>query len=485
VVRAWRAVALVAVLALPLLASGGVGAAGTKKGGLDLSSPAAIQSYLVSKGINPATVTWQTGTLNYAGPSCPGIGWNCTTSTQVVQLATPGGQNKFECEPEEDQVLPTDEDTNTCVIAQSGDNNKARCKLGDTDESTTQTCVIGQDGERNSADIDMSIDQKTGSDQDANQMASVEQNADERNQSQVHQTVRQRSSWGSSQTQEAYQLADVSQVANGSDNFSHVHQSQDQDESGNATTQDQNTSPQPSCFAKDANQCALVLQDNGGGKNESHLHQAIGERQSTKAPAATQTQGDLDNGNEGDIHQVNPDGVGENDDHAHQVVAQRQSGPNGTTSQEQNTDPRCCGDSQVGAKKNREFIHHATTQSASEEYASQYSQLWGEVHQVSDPANSCKIDQHARNNTDSSHESVSGTDLECGALFLITTCTNGGEVEGCTSTQEPCDVIDCDLSVDSLLPVLSLPTSPTFGRDIAMPSYTSEPADYVDPGGWW
>jgi hypothetical protein len=459
-----RILAVAGVLAIASLLVSGAGA-----GGATGIEPA---------GIDSATVVRQVGLLNYAGPSCPGVGWNCTTATNVVQVASAGGQNRFECAPEDDQVVPTDEDTNTCAIDQMGDNNKARCKLRDTEEPTSiQTCTVTQTGKRNSADIDMTIEQKTGPIQDGQQTATVKQMATERNQSQIHQTVKQRTSTSPTQMQDGYQLADVQQDATGSENFSHVHQALDQDESGSATTQEQNTKLQLPCSGKDANQCALVLQDNGGGKNDSHLHQAIGERQSTKAPSANQTQGDPANGNEGDVHQANPDGVGQNHDHAHQVVTQRQSGPNGTTSQEQNTDPRCCGGSQVGGEKNREDIHQATTQSASASNASQFSTLFGEVHQVSDPANSCKIDHHARNNSDSTHESVSGTEAECFALVLLTTCSSGGEGGTCTTT-EPC--VDC-----LALPILSLTTSPTFGRDIAMPNYTSEPAEYVDPGGWW
>jgi hypothetical protein len=71
---------------------------------------------------------------------------------------------------------------------------------------------------------------------------------------------------------------------------------------------------------------------------------------------------------------------------------------------------------------------------------------------------------------------VSGTDAECIELALLTECFSG-EGGGCTTT-EPC--LSCDL-----VPILSVPTSATFGRDIAMPDYTGEPADYTDPGGWW
>jgi hypothetical protein len=454
--------AVAGVLAITALLISGAGAGG------------AVST--ASGGIDPATVVRQVGLLNYAGPNCPGIGWNCTTATNVIQVASAGGQNRFECDP---AALGTFEATNTCVIDQSGDNNKARCKLRDTEEPSVQTCMVTQTGKRNSADIDMTIEQKVGPGQDGKQTATVVQTASERNQSQIHQMVKQQTSAGTSQLQDGYQLADVQQLTTGGSvsNFSHVHQSQDQNESGNAAMQNQNTSLPLYCDQKQANQCARVVQDNGGGENESHLHQAIGERQSTTAASATQTQGDVDNGNEGAVHQTNPFGLGENNDHAHQVLAQRQSGPNGTTNQTQDTDPRCCGGSQVGGQMNREDINQATTQSASESDASQLSTLFGEVHQGSDPANSCRIDHHARNNSDSTHESVSGTDAECIELALLTECSSSGEGGGCTTT-EPC--LSCDL-----VPILSVPTSATFGRDIAMPNYTSEPADYTDPGGWW
>jgi hypothetical protein len=499
VVRSRRAIALVAVLALPLLlASGGAGA-GTKSKGPDLSSPAAITSYLVSKGINPATVTWQTGLNNYAGPSCPGIGWNCTSATNVVQMSTPGGQNKFECTPDEDATTSNDA-TNECVIVQTEAKNKARCKLRDTGEpDESQTCDITQTGERNSADIDMTIEQKTGPAQTADQNAYVTQTADERNQSQVHQTVKQKTSAGSTQSQDAHQLANVQQEVTGSENFSHVHQSQDQDESGSATTQNQNTGTQPSCTTKNANQCAIVSQDVSdadGGKNESHLHQSTGERQSTKAPSGTQTQGEITNGQQGNIHLGNPPGVGENHDTAHQDLVQRQTSPAGTTTQRQDSgDGRCCGPTSLeGGMKNDEFIHQKSTQSSDEPSAEQDSVLFGEVHELSgdedslaplqaapaSPNNKCKIDQDARINDDSSHESVSGRDLECAALYLTTTCYSGEALpDTCTTSEAP----PCDYYCDGYL--ATLPTSPTFGRDVAMPNYDSEPSDYTDPGGWW
>ena len=66
---------------------------------LDLSSMAKIRHYLRSIGVNPRDVVVQRGHKNYAGPYCPGKGWNCTRATRVVQIATDSGQNSFVCTP--------------------------------------------------------------------------------------------------------------------------------------------------------------------------------------------------------------------------------------------------------------------------------------------------------------------------------------------------------------------------------------------------
>jgi hypothetical protein len=89
------AIALLAVAAL--LGSAGAATATSSKPVIDISTPTAVDSYLVSKGIDPASVVKQVGLNNYAGPNCPGDGWNCTTATRVAQIAAPGGQNVDEC----------------------------------------------------------------------------------------------------------------------------------------------------------------------------------------------------------------------------------------------------------------------------------------------------------------------------------------------------------------------------------------------------
>ena len=72
---------------------------------LDLSSMAKIRHYLRSIGVDPRDVVIQRGHRNYAGPHCPGKGWNCTRATRVVQIATASGQNQFKCTPSMNQVM--------------------------------------------------------------------------------------------------------------------------------------------------------------------------------------------------------------------------------------------------------------------------------------------------------------------------------------------------------------------------------------------
>jgi hypothetical protein len=74
----------------------------------------------------------QTGARNYAGPSCPGFGWTCTTSGNVIQTATPGGRNVFACTAD------------ACTVTQTAvaGGNRARCIQQGASE--TQSCTIVQ-----------------------------------------------------------------------------------------------------------------------------------------------------------------------------------------------------------------------------------------------------------------------------------------------------------------------------------------------------
>jgi hypothetical protein len=494
--------AAVGVLAALLLVTGAAGGRTPAKQ-LDLSSPAAVDTYLRSIGVDPATVVKQVGLQNYAGPTCPGLGWNCTTSTRVVQLSHENGggedegENEFQCKPASAQGSLTDPDTNTCVVVQMGRNNHAKCEEDDSAEPLSQeTCDVTQTGRQNNVEIIQRITQTAGPMQTAEQIARVTQRAIERNVSQIHQFVTQRTSTGLMQTQDGFQEADVDQAVSGSENYSHVHQAQDQSESGSATTQNQNTTGNPAfnCGNEkpgNPNQCVNVFQDAtpAGGSNASHLHQRLGERQTSTALAPSQTQGRADGGQEGNVHQENPTGVGKNVNFPDQDLRQLQSSPGGVASQTQVTDPGCCGaGTQIGGADTRELIRQNVTQSADESTASQLSSFLGQSHQfdtapepeltastasTTTPAHSCKIVQTGQNNVDGETFTASGdSQPECAALVLASQCSTAA---GCNSPPPP---PPCD---PYCVEVLASPLTPTNGLAIAMPDYVAEPATYSPP----
>lgn len=486
-----------------VLASPGAGTGSATTSGLDLRDTAAVDSYLRSIGIDPATVVRQTGLQNYAGPKCPGAGWNCSTSSRVIQLAQPGGTNVFEVSSENSQ-------NNDCELTMQdadGGQNKVHCKMRSTTEPTaTQTFTIMQfDARRNLAIVDFDIQQRNGPTQTAIQDVLVTQDATERNDVQIHETVKQSTSIGTTQKQEAQQAATVDQEATGSDNFAHVHQSQDQRESGSATDQDQNTQvfadpdddPLDDCDTEgsgksDPNACANIEQTSDGGKNEVHLHQTINEDESTKALFADQDQGSpsTQNGIEAEIDQSNPDGVGTNRKHVHQDHRQRQAGPSGVTSQRQDIDPDCCGfGTTFGGAISDDNFDQTAIQSATEgEDADQSlfvrgntTHLSGEEEELlllSNGSNSdrCTITHKAANNVDSTHGTI--REEPCFFVEVETTCQNfaeyEGEVEGCVGPEEVGE------GLTSLSTVFSLPSTATLGLPIEAPNF-GEPASFPGP----
>jgi len=487
-----RKLAVAAVAALALLLVSGAGAGSTPK--IDLSTQAAIDALLRSKGIDPATVVKQVGPHNYAGPSCPGAGWNCTTSTRVVQLSHEGddqeneGENEFVCKPTAAQQPGTSSSTNTCIIVQGGQNNHAHCEEGaSTEPLATMTCDITQAGRSNSAEIEQQITQTSAATQEGQQAARVDQDATEKNVSQIQQHVVQKTSSVDPQTQNAFQEAGVTQRVSGSQNYSHVHQTQEQNESGGAAVQKQNVTPNSTFNCGDEkpgapNQCVNVFQNAvDGGTNVSHLHQQTGEKQTSGAFLPDQTQGNAQGGQEGNVHQENPPGIGQNLNFPNQDLRQRQSSPGGVAHQVQVTDPGCCGvGTEVGGAKTIEDIDQATTQSADETAAEQNSVLFGETHHITGgesvasvaataPSDRCEITHRGRNNGGGTTFTASGnSQAQCFDLMLATACQYPNEGQPCFPT-EVC--VFCE----------SAPLTATSGADIAMPDYNSEPATYFPP----
>jgi len=92
---------LFAVFIAAAVAVGGSGAATAKERGvakIDVSTTRGVIHYLRSIHVSTRKVVIQRGLRNYAGAHCPGKGWTCArTRHTVVQIAKPGGLNRFAC----------------------------------------------------------------------------------------------------------------------------------------------------------------------------------------------------------------------------------------------------------------------------------------------------------------------------------------------------------------------------------------------------
>ena len=169
-VRAWAlglAIAAVAMLAvLPSAAAKSNGPAGAQSLG-NMSTPE-IRSYLRSLGVNTRGLVIQRGERNYAGPSCPGRAWNCTTSTRVVQVSQrqaiagdddddDDDENRFVCRRVRgpgSQTTDASPPVQSCEIMQgAASSNSATCEISTTSSGAhiSQTCLITQGGTSNTA----------------------------------------------------------------------------------------------------------------------------------------------------------------------------------------------------------------------------------------------------------------------------------------------------------------------------------------------
>jgi hypothetical protein len=328
-VKSIRLAAFVAVAVSAALPIGSAGAiTGSSAPNVDLSTDQAVMSYLTSAGIDPNGVVIQRGAFNYAGPNCPGTGWTCTTSTKVVQVAQPGGQNQVACGagasliPESyltadltqaqvsqlvaaSQALPL----TSCTVVQGGgaQTNTTRCAMRETTEPTAaEDCTIlqpGTDGDpdaSNRAFVLEIVDQNTASEQQATQNARIEQTAlaGARNFAHVIQSVKQSTKLGADQTQQGDQTTCESQSSDAGNEFSQVIQSLAQKAQADGTPfQEQNAAFVPkTCTApaigSTANTFAAVSQDSTKGALESHVNQSHKlDARATNATGGSQTQG--------------------------------------------------------------------------------------------------------------------------------------------------------------------------------------------------
>lgn len=104
----------------------------------------AITSWLSARSLDVSEVIVQTGVLNYAGPACPGLGWDC--APEGVPVIQAGLTNQFDCS------------TSPCVVNQTsnGDNNIANCTQSASSASSSLSCDVTQSNTTGSNIINVS-----------------------------------------------------------------------------------------------------------------------------------------------------------------------------------------------------------------------------------------------------------------------------------------------------------------------------------------
>ena len=386
----------------------------------------------------------QVGLRNYAGPNCPGKGWNCTTATRVLQIATVGGSNSAACTT---ILIP-------CSITQSGTTNTARCTQSSGAVPTvTESCTINQTGATNYAFVTQSISQSIGLTQTGKQIANVTQSGGSvLNKLQLSQTGNQSTKTSlpsTTQSQDVFQSAVVVQCvgtlaasvcapSGAGTNYSGMTQSQLQKAYARGTVQNQNTANLPGDFADcvplsadtplspgNPNMCANVRQTSDAGTNENHLRQSINEDENSTGQA-TQQQGHDDGGLDGQVHQATESASSLND--VNQSKNQHATAAAGSPTQVQFDPLWCCGfGSQEGGSGNTENINQSSALSASGPEPDQTSHLIGTSRT---PDGTCTVSQHSSINQDSFN--ISDTEPSCEFLTLQTDCTSGSE-GGCGS----------------------------------------------------
>ena len=300
-----RKLATATVLLLLLVMAGapaGANAASKDQAHSDLSSLPKIEAYLASIGIDLGSMVVQQGQLNYAGPNCPGAGWNCTAAAnRVVQLgsATHPSTNVVDCSPTVSvTVLGLDE----CVIVQSSalnlaetptTLNSASCDIQSASGDSKQKCKIKQSSKKgnNSAEVRQRSTQRGGSPQTATLEASIEQMSESgNNTAKITQTIQQtlddRQTAAVTQTQNARQHATVQQTSMAGYNSSDLQQYQYQDENAQSQASiDQQQNTDPTLTTQGRNLHAEVTQTStAAGNITSNLRQLITQNQNADSP---------------------------------------------------------------------------------------------------------------------------------------------------------------------------------------------------------
>jgi hypothetical protein len=280
---------------------------------VEINTAAGLAKYLGSlKGVDLKRLVVQTGARNYAGPTCPGVGWTCTTAKHVLQY---GPKNSFQCSPS-NQPGGGSNSPDDCTIVQmataASPNNSATCTETDTSATASQSCVIFQTSTTgtNTASVTQTINVAgIGIQQDTTQYSGIDQqSSDGANNATVTQTINESmtspgTNSGGTEQQDGHQGSSITQFATGAGNNSAgVTQSLSLSAmtSGVKTiSQLQNTDD-----TRGPNTNSDIEQNSGTGTNTATLNQtnnlgAFG----AGANAGVQTQGAPTNGMNGTFNQ--------------------------------------------------------------------------------------------------------------------------------------------------------------------------------------
>ncbi len=395
------AIILLAAVAGSALLVGAAGAGSASSRGaaahpIRFASVPQIRKYLRARHISTVGMVVQRGAHNYAGPSCPGSGWICTKATRVLQVANPSsnGQNTFECTatpassgsnppgfpPEPPFPFPgfptTTNAPTDCVIVQinsSGTKNTARCVIRSTMNPVTESCAIYQ------------------------------QNTTGANEAFIEQVIRQTQTDQALQT--GTQQAAVEQHNGSGSNSVQSKQRIDQSLTQGGDSVDQ--TQKPSIYVS-------VQQSSDSGKNSAHGEQTVqaDERATGKTATGNQRQ---DSTLEGHVTQNSVD-ISEAAVRQHEDLDQK-SPKDSTVSESQSGPMECCSNQSVNPN-DRFNLDQSSSLSATSPFADQFTRIDG----LCESSGICSVNQFARVNGDSEHNSSSGADVAIGIV-----CFSGGE----------------------------------------------------------
>jgi hypothetical protein len=308
-------VAATLAAALMLVASAGAGTRPAITAKPIVSNHLGLAKYLASLGIDQKKLVLQSGTRNYAGPSCPGPGWNCTTAKVVFQY---GPNNQFQCSPS-NAFGGAPNPPDGCVVVQQSTtaSNNASCVEKGTSPSEAQSCVIFQSSTTgtNTATVVQQVTVSGTTTQDVTQYSGINQaSGDGANNATVTQTINGSISSpgaksGGNEQQDGHQGSSLTQNASGAGNNAAVVS---QSLALSAMTsgvkninQNQNTDQ-----TRGPNSNSDIEQTSGTGANSATLNQLNNlSAFAAGATSGSQTQGSSVGGEAGMFNQSTTGGV--------------------------------------------------------------------------------------------------------------------------------------------------------------------------------